>query len=98
MNTTRPQRWTGDSALASLSSKSNEWYTPAPYVNAARQVMGGIELDPASCAQANRTVQAARYYSQADNGLAQDWTCRSLWCNPPYGRTAHISNQEIWTS
>ena len=96
MNTAQ-QHWSGDSALARLSSKSNEWYTPAPYVTAARCLMGGIELDPASCALANRTVQAARYYTQADNGLTQDWTCQSMWLNPPYGRTAHRSNQEIWT-
>lgn len=62
------------------SSDSEEWYSPAAYVKAARNVMGGIDLDPASCALANQVVQAARYFSKDDNGLAQEWTCTSLWC------------------
>lgn len=66
--------------------KNNEWYTPAKYIEAARSVMGGIDLDPASCEMANRTVRAARYYTKEDNGLMQPWHGR-VWLNPPFGRT-----------
>jgi phage N-6-adenine-methyltransferase len=69
------------------SSESNEYYTPAQYIEAARKVMGYIDLDPASCEAANRNVQAKLYYSIEDNGLAQDWQGR-VWLNPPYGRNA----------
>lgn len=67
--------------------KSPEWYTPPKYIEAARAVMGGIELDPASCAAANCIVKAERYYTKEDNGLEQEWRARTIWLNPPYGRT-----------
>ena len=64
--------------------KSNEWYTPAKYIEAARQVMGRIDLDPASCEEANLTVKATRYYDKTQNGLMQPWW-GCVWLNPPYG-------------
>lgn len=67
---------------------TNEWYTRPRYIAAAREVMGSIELDPASCAAANEIVQAERYFTKEQNGLLQEWHARSLWLNPPYGRTA----------
>jgi hypothetical protein len=77
---------------------SNEWYTPSKYIEAAREVMGSIDLDPASCALANQTVRAMRYYSEYDNGLAQEWIARNVWLNPPYGRTeAYGSNIKLFT-
>lgn len=72
--------------------KSNEWYTPARYIEAARQVMGGIDLDPASCELANRTVKATRYYTQQENGLAQPWY-RNVWLNPPYKLDKSLPNE-----
>lgn len=64
---------------------SNEWYALAQYVAAAREVMNGIELDPASCELANLVIGAERYYTREQDGLQQDWTCDSLWLNPPFG-------------
>lgn len=65
---------------AQHSIASSEWYTPAPHVDAARETMGGIDLDPASCALAQTIVCATEYYDR--DGLTRPWSQR-LWLNPP---------------
>jgi phage N-6-adenine-methyltransferase len=65
------------------SQRSAEWYTPAYVIEAARAVLGDIDLDPASCAKANETVQAAEYFTEEDDGLNRPWHGR-VWLNPPY--------------
>lgn len=67
----------------------DEWYTPAVFLAAAKNVMGGIDLDPASSAKANETVQASQIFTQADDGLSKAWNGR-VWLNPPY------SNAGAW--
>jgi len=69
------------------NSGENEWYTPTSITKAAADVMGGIDLDPASCEAANRAVGAECYYSLSDNGLTTDWFGR-VWLNPPYKQPA----------
>lgn len=68
---------------------SDEWYTPSKYVEAARQVMGGIDLDPASCEVANQTVGAKTFYTKAQDGLSPDLPWRGrVWLNPPFSQPA----------
>lgn len=71
------------------NSKDDEWYTPAEYIEAARTVMGSIDLDPASNDFANKTVKAWHYFTEHTNGLEQEWF-GNIWMNPPYS-TALLS-------
>lgn len=70
---------------STMNSTTFECHTPAPYTDAARQVLGGIDLDPASNPEANETIRAAKIYTEDDDGLSQQWHGR-VWLNPPYGR------------
>jgi hypothetical protein len=78
------------------SHATEEWYTPPSFVEMARMVLGGIDLDPASNAIAQRWIQAERYYDEHANGLNFKWHGR-VWLNPPYGKTNGKSNQEVWS-
>lgn len=73
VNDTTAAKWTGDP----------ESYTPAKYIEAARKVMGDIDLDPASNALAQKTVKAKDWYDEDEDGLVQNWKGR-VFLNPPY--------------
>ena len=62
---------------------NDQWFTPSEILEAARECMGGIDLDPASSPVANKTVQATRFFTAEDDGLLWPWRGR-IWLNPPY--------------
>lgn len=64
---------------------SDECYTPADWLRCAREVLGTIDLDPASCSDAQALVRARRFFAIEHDGLARKWRGR-VWLNPPYSR------------
>ncbi len=70
------------SANIQHSSGSVEAYTPPEVVEAGRATMGGIDLDPFSCREANKVVRATEYFHKG--GFHKDWHGRCF-VNPPGG-------------
>jgi len=70
---------------AKHSMESDDWGTPIAYVELARRVLGGIDLDPCCSAYWHHwTVKSTRYYTLEDDGLTCPWSGRVL-LNPPGG-------------
>ena len=68
-------------------SDRDSYSTPESYAAVARAALGGrIVLDPASNAAAQNVIQAERWYSKEQNGLAQEWKAETVWMNPPYSQ------------
>lgn len=70
-------------------TSNGEWYTPLHIVEKVRKLSGSlqIDLDPFSCAEAQRVVNARIYYTKEQDALLQTWpTVDLLFANPPYGR------------
>lgn len=77
----------------------DSYYSPDLYTAGAREVMGGIDLDPASCGLANKGdggahkgVRAKTFFDISQDGLGQEWYGR-VWINPPFGEWQHWSRK-----
>jgi len=70
-----------------FNSHDNEWYTPPEIIEAARSVLGEIDLDPSSCELANTVIQAKQYHDKDADGLQFPWR-GVVWMNPPYDQPA----------
>lgn len=81
-----------------FSHKRTEYYTPEVYIEAARTVMGGIDLDPASDPFPQGWIKAGRYFTIRDDGLSNPWSGR-VFLNPPYSKDSrNRSNQMVWSN
>ena len=67
-----------------VGSKKIMWYTPQVYIDAAREVMGDIDLDPATDDRVQKRIKAKEYYTVHTDGLIVPWFGR-VWLNSPYG-------------
>jgi phage N-6-adenine-methyltransferase len=71
-------------ALKTLfSSNDMTWETPQHFFSKLDAEFG-FNLDP--CASPS-TAKCNKYYTEEDDGLAQDWGGHTVFCNPPYGRS-----------
>jgi len=66
------------------NSGETEWYTPSEYVEQVREVLGSIDLDPATSEVAQKIVKAKIHYTVQEDGLLQPWQGK-VFLNPPYG-------------
>lgn len=72
--------------LINQNSGLVDYYTPVEIIEAARKTMGSIDLDPASCFEANKIVKATHYFTKNQNGLSRSWEASTVWLNHPFGR------------
>ncbi len=61
-----------------------DYFTPIEIVNAAREAMGGIDLDAASHWMANREHKIPDWFHTGRSAFENRWYGR-VWLNPPYG-------------
>lgn len=65
------------------SSASDDWSTPQDFFDRLN-AQYGFTLDV--CAS-DENAKLPRYFTEAEDGLSQDWSGEVCWMNPPYGRT-----------
>lgn len=71
--------------------------TPIDFFEPIAQRFGGFTLDAAA---ALHNAKCPKYFTRADDGLAQSWAGERVWCNPPYSDLASWvakANHEIST-
>lgn len=73
-------------AHVSHNTGEQEHYTPPIFIEDAREVMGSIDLDPASNPIAQSWVKATGFFTKADCGLTNKTWVGNVWMNPPYAR------------
>ena len=69
-------------APALLSSSTSEWATPQALFDKLDATFH-FTLDV--CAT-KYNAKCAKFFTEEDDGLKQDWGGDIIWCNPPYGR------------
>lgn len=65
-----------------FSSKTDQWATPQDFFDKLNEEFR-FTLDP--CAD-EFNHKCDRFFSEKENGLVQDWSGETVFCNPPYGR------------
>ena len=81
------------------AQQGEDFYTPVEFIEAARQAMGGIDLDAASHWIANRKHKIPSFFHFHRSAFENKWTGK-IWLNPPYGKNGPWFEQIIkyWDS
>lgn len=82
-------------ANAKHQSNTDEHGTPPEYVAAAREVLGRIDLDPASSETFNEVVGAKHFWTAADNGYLKDPWFGRVFLNPPGGLCDELGQRVV---
>ena len=79
-----PLAGTAWSWLPNPKASVQDYFTPPEIVDAAREGMGGIDLDAAGHPRANRELRIPRIFLMSYSAFDNDWEGK-VWLNPPYG-------------
>jgi len=78
-----------------------DFVTPIEVLATVSSFFGGqIELDPASSDNANRLVQAEKYFTPQHQGLKQTWKASSIYLYPPRDKLLGVEqppDRSLWT-
>ena len=69
-------------AYMQVVGKTDEWATPQ-WLFEQLDAEFHFTLDPCSTDQ---NAKCRKHYTKEQDGLAQDWSGETVFCNPPYGR------------
>lgn len=88
------------SILPTREITGDDWYTPIEIIEKAREVLGTIELDPATHVIANAKFNIPSIFTFSQNGLIQPWCDenqqpRRIWLNPPFENWKLFLNKAI---
>lgn len=74
-------------------SKKSDWETPQDLFNKLHDEFH-FTLDAAA---SEHNHKLPRYYTESENGLAQDWGGERVFCNPPYGsKETGLWTEKCW--
>ena len=64
------------------TSNSDEWATPQDFYDRLDKEFH-FTLDPCST---DENAKCEKHFTKDQDGLKQDWSGETVYCNPPYGR------------
>jgi site-specific DNA-methyltransferase (adenine-specific) len=64
-----------------FSSKNEVWSTPQTFFNMLNKEFH-FTLDPCALSE---NAKCSNFFTPQDDGLIQDWSGNTVFCNPPYG-------------